>query len=137
MITRSLWLLWTVVIVACLPAILGAAADGSDASSCEWGTYRPNVYFGVRAKCESSPIFGLLWGAPFDVVSHVQEFRHDAEERDAIDKYGWVKHDGDSFGVQEILDTSKNVNLTTTFINVRHCRTHSLTPRRACPQPNV
>jgi len=113
MLPRLLWALCTVLSLTALPTAK------SDASSFQWGTYRPNLYFGVRAKNESSPIFGLLWGGPFDSLEkHVQELRHDAEERDKITKYGWLQHDGDSFGVQEILDRDKNVNMTTTFINV-------------------
>ena len=86
-------------------------------STYDWGTYRPNVYFGVRARHGSSPLFGLLWGGPFDDFRHLETLRHDAEERDHVTKYGWLQHDGKSFGVQEILDADKAVNLTTTFIN--------------------
>jgi Glycosyl hydrolase family 63 N-terminal domain len=39
-------------------------------------------------------------------------------------RYGWLQHDGDGFGVQEILDTEKHVNITTTFINVSTHRSH-------------
>ena len=120
---RLLWVVCTIASLASLPTAQ------SDASSFQWGTYRPNLYFGVRAKNESSPLFGLLWGGPFDNLMHVQELRHDAEERDNISKYGWLQHDGDSFGVQEILDKDKNVNMTTTFLNVsRH--THTAAPQQ-------
>ena len=118
MLPRLVCALVIALSVASFPPVLSAATSKSDASSFQWGTYRPNLYFGVRAKNESSPIFGLLWGAPFESVMHVQELRHDAEERDKVSKYGWLQHDGDSFGVQEIIDKDKNVNMTTTFINV-------------------
>ena len=99
------------------------ASNGAQPSSTyAWGTYRPGVYFGVRARDGSSPLFGLLWGGPFSDVSHVEQLRHDAEERDHVTKYGWLQHDGKSFGVQEILDADKRVNITTTFLNVQ-CRT--------------
>ena len=109
------------------------------------GTYRPNLYFGIRARSGSSPLFGLAWGGPFEDVNHFNSFRHDAEERDHVSKsdgnepaehsmqicvaahalallccrYGWLQHDGDGFAVQEMLDREKRLNLTTTFINVR------------------
>ena len=27
----------------------------------EWGTYRPNLYFGTRATHPDSPVFGIMW----------------------------------------------------------------------------
>ncbi len=26
-----------------------------------WGTFRPNVYFGVKARIPKSPLFGIMW----------------------------------------------------------------------------
>jgi hypothetical protein len=37
-----------------------------------WGTFRPNVYFGVKARIQKSPMFGIMWydaDKPFDYES--------------------------------------------------------------------
>ena len=36
------------------------------------------------------------------------------QQGDELKKYGWIEHDGVSFGVQEIYDT--NMKLTTSFV---------------------
>ena len=43
----------------------GAASLGADTASgvqaaVQWGTLRPNVYFGVRARTPKSPLIGLM-----------------------------------------------------------------------------
>lgn len=35
-------------------------------------------------------------------------------------RYGWKQHNGDNFGIQEILDTKQNLNLTTIFMQPVH-----------------
>lgn len=40
--------------------------------------------------------------------------RHLCEQGDNLDRYGWIEHDGRSFGVQEIFD--KFLKLETTFV---------------------
>ena len=32
-----------------------------------WGPYRPNVYFGVRAKVPKGLVAGIMWGSPQDL----------------------------------------------------------------------
>ena len=64
-----------------------ASTSSPSSASYQWGTYRPNVYFGVRARHGSSPLFGLLWAGPFDDAQlSLESIRHDAEERDQITK---------------------------------------------------
>lgn len=41
-------------------------------------------------------------------------FRHWCEQSDGLEKYGWLQHDGSSFGIQEIQDGP--FILTTSFI---------------------
>lgn len=38
--------------------------------------------------------------------------RHWAEERDGLGRYGWVRHDGQGFGEQEIVDSRYTLNTT-------------------------
>jgi len=59
------------VIIIILPVSISSATSGSDtsawplsrnvSSSLKWGTFRPNLYFGMRTKQVHSPLFGLLW----------------------------------------------------------------------------
>lgn len=84
-------------------------------NAAEWGTYRPNVYFGIKAQLPKSPLFGLMWFDP-DPQTFADHIRHDCEERDGLDRYGWIRHDGRGFGVQELIDSRSGVNITTEFI---------------------
>jgi hypothetical protein len=84
-------------------------------SKAQWGTYRPNVYLGAKARVAHSPIIGVLW-YDSDDVSALQRIRHDAEERDKLSKWGWTHHDGSNFGVQELIDPLVGVNFTSHFI---------------------
>ncbi|KAK3809659.1 MAG: glycoside hydrolase [Linnemannia elongata] len=96
------------------PANAAAAAQNS---SLLWGIYRPNLYFGTRARLPESLMTGLMWFGTQD-FSGPDNIRHGCEERDGFEKYGWLKHDGRTFGTQELKDTRNNVDLTTEFIKV-------------------
>lgn len=41
-------------------------------------------------------------------------FRHWCEQSDGLEKYGWLQHDGTTFGIQEILDGP--FVITTSFV---------------------
>jgi mannosyl-oligosaccharide glucosidase len=43
------------------------------------------------------------------------DLRHTCEEADRF-QYSWKEHDGVSYGTQDLIDTSSNVKLTTTFL---------------------
>jgi hypothetical protein len=81
----------------------------------DWGTYRPNLYFGTRAKAPNSPLFGMMWwdGGEFEQLDNI---RHDAENRDGLEKFGYLEHNGDTYGKQELLDSRTGINLTTWFV---------------------
>ncbi|KAL4523918.1 hypothetical protein Ndes2526B_g08146 [Nannochloris sp. 'desiccata'] len=87
--------------------------SGSYVSRMLWGTYRPGVYFGLRPRTPKSMIFGLMWLDPLrqDALTTI---RHQAEMRDSLSKYGWLAHDGEGFGKQEILD--EGLNITTSWV---------------------
>lgn len=76
-----------------------------------WGTYNANLYFGLRTKSPKSPVVGLMWIEHFKSNAKV---RHWCNQSDDILKYGWIKHDGMNFGIQEIRE--KNFNFTTSFV---------------------
>lgn len=79
-----------------------------------WGTYRPNVYFGVKRKSPDSPLMGLAW---FNTDGEWWEkIRHDAEERDSLARWGYLEHTGESYGSQEIIDQENGMFLRTSFV---------------------
>ena len=53
---RRLWLL----LVPLLPSTLANAAT-NDSDSLLWGTWRPNLYFGLRPRLQQSLMTGLIW----------------------------------------------------------------------------
>ena len=68
-----------------------------------WGTYRPGLYFGVRAKTPLSTLMGLMWTNPED-YNALESIRHEAQQGDGLKRWGWQAHDGESFGRQTIHD---------------------------------
>ena len=98
---------------------------GPNATSAElnpaffWGTYRPQLYFGLRYRSAHSLLAGLMWyrqktrgGA--DPVASMPSIRHWCEQGDGLKRYGWQQHDGRHFGEQVIEDEGHI--LTTTFV---------------------
>ncbi|NXI44027.1 MOGS glucosidase, partial [Galbula dea] len=66
-----------------------------------WGTYRPHVYFGMKTRSPRALVTGFMW------LQHGEgggSLRHTCEQSDGLSRYGWVMHDGENFGVQEIQD---------------------------------
>jgi mannosyl-oligosaccharide glucosidase len=58
-------------------------------------------------------MLGLMWfdasaGAAFEPDSAV---RHEAQQSDRLISYGWLVHDGRSYGRQEIMDGPFNITL--------------------------
>lgn len=103
-------------LLAYFPSVTHAAKEDDVSPSYRWGTYRPNVYFGVKARVPKSPLFGLLWTDADN--KREMKIRHDCEERDQFQRYGWLAHDGRSFGIQELADTDLGVNITTEFVQL-------------------
>ena len=69
-----------------------------------WGTYRSNVYFGVRPRVPKSLVAGIMWYT-YDHPGELN-IRHTCEHGDRLLQYGWVRHDGTNFGQQRIVDHS-------------------------------
>uniref|UniRef100_T1ISH0 Mannosyl-oligosaccharide glucosidase n=1 Tax=Strigamia maritima TaxID=126957 RepID=T1ISH0_STRMM len=78
-----------------------------------WGTYRPNCYFGLKARSPQSPIFGLMWFAQ-TLVDNQLPLRHWCEQGDRLLRYGWLEHDITNFGRQEIEET--HYRISTDFV---------------------
>ncbi|XP_053475561.1 mannosyl-oligosaccharide glucosidase [Ictalurus furcatus] len=77
-----------------------------------WGSYRPQVYFGMKTRSPRSVVTGLMWMRQFSAVG--VNLRHTCEQGDRLRSYGWLFHDGINFGIQQIQDT--DFSLTTTFV---------------------
>uniref|UniRef100_A0A3Q3G6W3 Mannosyl-oligosaccharide glucosidase n=1 Tax=Labrus bergylta TaxID=56723 RepID=A0A3Q3G6W3_9LABR len=70
-----------------------------------WGSYRPQVYFGMKTR-------SMMWMRQFSDLD--VNLRHTCEQGDRLQGYGWLMHDGITFGVQEIRDN--DFTLTTEFV---------------------
>ncbi|XP_075989113.1 mannosyl-oligosaccharide glucosidase [Anticarsia gemmatalis] len=77
-----------------------------------WGTYRPGVYLGIKSREPRSPVFGLMW---YQLAQATHKgIRHWCDQNDQLATYGWLRHDGVTFGEQLISDPPHNI--TTSFI---------------------
>lgn len=98
-----------------------------------WGTYRANCYFGMKTRSPTSPVMGLVWYTQpkadiimprvrfvistcfyLNLTNFWIVFRHWCSQQDGLSKYGWLEHDGRTFGIQEILDDG--VTIKTSFV---------------------
>ncbi|CAM6105240.1 unnamed protein product [Calypogeia fissa] len=76
-----------------------------------WGTYRPHLYFGIRSRTPKSLLAGLMW---IGTTDGSYALRHTCEEGDKLSRYGWLRHDGATYGRQELLD--QGLLVSTSFL---------------------
>uniref|UniRef100_A0A175YLB1 Mannosyl-oligosaccharide glucosidase n=1 Tax=Daucus carota subsp. sativus TaxID=79200 RepID=A0A175YLB1_DAUCS len=88
--------------------------QGEHKESLYWGTYRPNVYVGIRARVQQSLIGGMMWIGVKDGRYFV---RHVCQDSDELKKYGWTSHNGRDYGHQVIID--QEMTLETSFLKYR------------------
>ncbi|EJD02084.1 glycoside hydrolase family 63 protein [Fomitiporia mediterranea MF3/22] len=103
-----------------LPLILGSVSDAApsnDSQDLLWGTYRPNLYFGLRPRLPQSLLTGLIWYGTQDFRSF-QNARHACEQGDGLAGYTWTEHDPREGGVQVLNDPMNNVKVTTELLKV-------------------
>ncbi|EGD80806.1 alpha-glucosidase 1 [Salpingoeca rosetta] len=72
-----------------------------------WGSYRPHTYLGFRARVPQSVVAGLSWAGLRGPLRHI------CDHGDGL-RYTWTKHDGQTFGMQQIEDGQ--VVLKTSFV---------------------
>lgn len=78
-----------------------------------WGSYRPGIYFGMKTKTVPDFIStGIMWTA---YPQHTQSYRHFTKQ-DELSVMSWIRHDGKTYGVQRLVDTTYNIDLTGSFI---------------------
>eukprot|EP00903_Cladosiphon_okamuranus_P008249 g7940.t1 len=81
-----------------------------------WGTYRPGVYFGFKTRTSPLAVTGGLMWHEGDGSSGNVALRHECSEGDGLGPYGWVEHDGRSYGRQDIEDRKAGVRLVTSMV---------------------
>ncbi|KAG8941772.1 Processing alpha glucosidase I [Tulasnella sp. 424] len=87
-------------------------SNATDTDSLIWGTYRPNLYFGMRPRLPKSLMTGLMWFGTQEYADF-QAFRHSCEQGDELGGYTWTEHDPREGGVQVLKDPKLNLELTT------------------------
>ncbi|KAN0141302.1 Glycoside hydrolase [Lactarius tabidus] len=105
-----LWLLLTFV-----PSVTPSSFN--DSNSLLWGTYRPNLYFGLRPRIPQSLMTGLMWFGTQDYQSF-SKARHACDQGDGLDGYTWTQFDPREGGIQVIKDPRNNVKVTTELLKV-------------------
>lgn len=98
------------------PTLSTAISKFTDAAYSQrmlWGSYRPGYYFGLRPRVPKSLVFGSMWCDPTS-PSVLERIRHEARQEDGLKQYGWVAHDGETFGRQGLID--EKFNITTSFV---------------------
>lgn len=96
------------------PLNLPRAVQKTEDASLYWGSYRPGVYFGLKTRSPANLLFGLMWMIPDRIKPNDLGLRHWCEQGDNLDSFGWLQHNGQDFGVQEIHD--RGLNITTSYI---------------------
>ncbi|CAB3406199.1 unnamed protein product [Caenorhabditis bovis] len=88
--------------------------QGPDYDTKLWGSYRPHLYFGMRTRSPTSPLFGMMW---YEQPNYVLKphIRHWCNQGDGIDRYGWYEADARTFGKQNITESSGRIQ--TDWIN--------------------
>ncbi|KAL7236731.1 hypothetical protein ACSBR1_019935 [Camellia fascicularis] len=85
--------------------------QGDHKESLYWGTYRPNVYLGIRARTPQSLVAGLMW---LGLKDGRYFMRHVCQDSDELKTYGWTCHNGRDYGRQLLVD--QDMTLMTSFL---------------------
>lgn len=85
--------------------------QGAHKENLYWGTYRPHVYLGIRARTPQSLVAGLMW---IGLKDGMYFMRHICQDSDELSTYGWTQHNGRDFGHQVLVD--HGLKLETSFL---------------------
>lgn len=116
------------------PALPPGATGPGAAPHRFWGSYRPHVYFGMKTRSPRSVVTGACGAGGAGRGGRVRsdrrpphspglmwlqqregaELRHTCEQSDGLQRYGWLLHDGERFGLQDIHD--RGLLLRTEFV---------------------
>ncbi|KAL6519587.1 hypothetical protein OROHE_017407 [Orobanche hederae] len=95
--------------------------QGEHKESLYWGTYRPQVYFGIRARTPQSLLAGLMW---IGVKEGRSFMRHVCQDSDDLRTYGWTHHNGRDYGRQRL--TNERAEIVHLFFYVADEGGHAL-----------
>eukprot|EP00760_Papus_ankaliazontas_P017170 PhM_4_TR17053/c0_g1_i1/m.18456/K01228/GCS1; mannosyl-oligosaccharide glucosidase len=77
-----------------------------------WGSYRPQVYFGMRTRAQKALLVGMVWQGS----RGQQRVHHTAEEGDIT--FGWSVHDGVAYGDEHIHDPENALRMRVQWVKV-------------------
>lgn len=102
----------------------GTIIDNEQRHQYFWGTYKPNLYFSMKNRINTSINFGVMWYGADEMHFHrsgniTERIRHNCRMEDEL-KYRWEVHNGKDYGKQIIEDQGANIALTTEFIKTRY-----------------
>ena len=96
--------------------VLRALTRANSVTRYRWGTYRSGHYLGLRSRSEPTFVSaGLLWTSALQDVS---QMRHECRQADLLQRYGWVEHDGTTYGKQIINDQGNQLELDTSYVRM-------------------
>ena len=95
-----------------LSAVVGGGGDGAEhdgerplahfgekhRENLLWGSYAGGLFFGLRTRAPRGLHVGLMWANDGD-----DDVRHEANMHERLTKFGWTRHDGRSFGRQNVV----------------------------------
>jgi len=82
-------------------------------ASANWGSFRPGSYIGMKAKTSGPAIAtGVMWSSS---LSNGKSFRDQAQS-DELTQFEWIRHDGQNFGVQRLIDDAYGMHINSSFI---------------------
>jgi mannosyl-oligosaccharide glucosidase len=107
-----LWLLWITAVLS------------DNGSIPVWGTWSPNLYFGIKQRVPNGMRLGLAWHRlSDDLVQPLTSIRHACDQGDQLPFYSYTRHNGRSFAHQLLKDSYQEVgvdselNLETSFLD--------------------
>jgi mannosyl-oligosaccharide glucosidase len=107
----------------------GVIIDSKHKSKFLWGTYKPNLYFSMKNRRNTSDVFGIMWygseSSDFQEQGSLSKrLRHNCRMEDGLN-YRWEMHNGIDFGSQVIEDEVNLLSLNTKFIKHSYNETQS------------
>jgi len=129
-IIKKILYAYLIIIILCLIksqydySDYGTIFDNEQRASYYWGTYKPNLYFAMKNRLNTSINFGIMWYGADEKHFHrsgniTERIRHNCRMEDEL-KYRWEIHNSKDYGNQVIEDPNANIKLTTEFIKTRY-----------------
>lgn len=76
-----------------------------------WGSYRPDIYFGLKTKTITESLAtGIFWNS-----DNILKFRHSTNDVD-LSKLYWKRHNGRNYGEEILNDAENDLSISASFI---------------------